>query len=153
MVAREADIRALLERRSGAIRTKHIDQLLACYAPDVTYFDVGPPLQSTGTSALRERFLRWFSSYASPIDQDIRDLTVTASGDLAVASMLIRSGGTLAGGPAIEFSVRCTSTFQRSGDTWLIAHEHVSVPVDLATRAATTDLDSPPPAGEEGDGR
>lgn len=142
MPSTEPEIRALLDDRSAAIRAKDLDRLLSFYAPDVVYFDIVPPLQYVGITALRARFEHWFGTYQGPIAQDIHELTVLAGGDgdVATTSMLIRSGGTLATGQDVALWVRATSSLRRSDGSWSIAHEHVSLPVDLATGTAVTDV-------------
>jgi ketosteroid isomerase-like protein len=140
MGSTESEIEALLDSRSEAIRIKDVDRLLSFYAPDVVYFDIPPPLQYVGSEALRGRFLHWFESYEGPIRQEIHDLTVLAGGDVAVTSMLIRSGGTLKNGQEVSLWVRATSSFHRSNDSWLITHEHVSLPVDLESGRAVMGL-------------
>jgi ketosteroid isomerase-like protein len=110
------------------------------YSRDVVYFDVVPPLQFVGTAALRTRFLQWFESFEGPIEMEIRDLQIVAGADLAVASRFSRAGGTLKGGRPAGSWVRATSCWQRSEQGWLIAHEHVSWPVDLVTAKAVMNL-------------
>jgi ketosteroid isomerase-like protein len=130
----EVEIGALIDRRSAAIREKDIDQLLSFYSSDVIYFDIGPPLQHVGAAALRSRFSNWFASYEGPIGQEVHSLRVDTAGDVAMASMLIRTGGTLVNGAAVDLWVRATSCCRRTApDSWLITHEHVSLPVDLAS--------------------
>jgi ketosteroid isomerase-like protein len=136
----QSEIRTLLDSRSGAIRIKDIDRLMSHYSPDIIYFDLVPPLQYVGSAALRGRFLEWFESYESGIGQEIHDLNILVNGEIAVTSMLIRSGGTLKNGHEVGLWVRATSSFQRSDHTWLITHEHVSVPVDLKNGNAVMDL-------------
>ncbi len=140
MASINPDISAFLERRSEAIRAKDIDRLMSCYAADVVYFDIVPPLRYVGHVALRPRFLDWFGRYESGIGQDIDELRLSAAGDLAVASMLIRSGGTLKNGTEVGFWVRATTCCQRMEHGWAIVHEHVSLPVDLESRRAVVDL-------------
>jgi ketosteroid isomerase-like protein len=141
MKSPQNEMAALLDRRSAAIRQKDLDRLMSFYSDDVIYFDLVPPLVYVGSSALRGRFSHWFASYTGPIGQEIDDLHVHASGDVAVASMLIRAGGTLTTGPTVGFWVRATSSCQRTGDDrWLIAHEHVSLPVDLTSGKAAMHL-------------
>ena len=140
MASTNPDISAFLERRSEAIRAKDIDRLMSCYAADVVYFDIVPPLRYVGQAALRATFLDWFGRYESGIGQDIDELLVSASGDVAVASMLIRSGGTLKNGTEVGFWVRATTCCQRMEHGWAIVHEHVSLPVDLENRRAVVDL-------------
>jgi uncharacterized protein (TIGR02246 family) len=136
----QSEIRALLERRSDAVLNKDIDRLMSFYSPDTVYFDVVPGLQYTGSAALRRRFLEWFENFEGPIGQEVRDLHVSASGDVAVAYMLIRASGTLKNGVEVGYWVRVTSVGRRSDGRWLITHEHVSLPVDVESGRAATDL-------------
>ncbi len=140
MSTTESDVRVLVESRSEAMRAKDIARLMALYSPDVVYFDLVPPLRYTGAAALRVRFLDWFGRWESPIGQDISDLNVLGSGDVAVAHMLIWASGTLNGGREVGYWVRTTNGCRRSGGRWSIAHEHVSLPVDMASGRAVMDL-------------
>ncbi len=137
----QTEISGVLNSRSEAVRAKDIERLMSHYSPDIVYFDVVPPLRYSGSAALRGRFSEWFDGYQSGIGQEIHDLNVWISGDVAIASMLVRSGGTLKSGQEIGLWVRATSSFQRSNGTWLITHEHISVPADLGSGRAATDLE------------
>jgi uncharacterized protein (TIGR02246 family) len=140
MTSTQSEIRALLERRSAAVWNKDIDRLLSFYSPDTVYFDIVPGLRYLGAAALRRRFREWFDGFEGPIGQEIGDLHISASGDVAVAYMLIRASGTLKNGREVAYWVRVTSAAQRSDGRWLITHEHVSLPVDVASGRAVTDL-------------
>lgn len=135
-----SEVRALLDRWSEACRTKDIERLMSLYAPDITYFDVVPPLQYSGSDAVRRNFLRWFDAWESEIGVEIRDRTILASGDVAAASMLHRTSGTLKNGQQVGYWVRATLCCQRSNQGWLITHEHISLPVDPRSWSAVTDL-------------
>jgi ketosteroid isomerase-like protein len=135
-----AEIKELLDGRSEAVWVKDIDRLMSFYSPDIVYFDVVPGLQYTGSAALRPRFLEWFANFEGPIGQEVRDLKVLASGDVAAAYMLIRASGTLANGQEVGYWVRVTTCCHRSADRWLIAHEHVSVPIDFESQRPAMDL-------------
>jgi uncharacterized protein (TIGR02246 family) len=140
MTSPDSEVQALFARKSEAIRTKDIDRLMALYAPDIVYFDVVPPLQYTGAAAVRRNFLRWFDAWASAIGVDIRDVQIGASADVAVAFMLHHTSGTLKSGREVGYWVRATVSCQRSDHRWVIAHEHVSLPVDVASGMAVVDL-------------
>jgi ketosteroid isomerase-like protein len=140
MASPESELRALLDSRSEAVRLKDIERLLSFYSPDIVYFDIVPGLQYIGSAALRARFLEWFDAFTGSIGQEIRDLNILASGEIAVAYMLIRASGTLKNGREVGYWVRATSCCQRSDHRWLISHEHVSVPVDLQSGGAAMDL-------------
>jgi len=140
MASAQSQVKALLDSWSEACRTKDIDRLMPLYSPDITYFDAVPPLQITGSDAVRRNFLRWFDSWESAIGVEIRDLTILVSGDVAVAYLLHRTSGTLKNGQEVGYWVRATVCCQRSNQGWLIMHEHISLPVDPRSRSAVMDI-------------
>src|SRR5687768_9881174 len=140
MASTDADVRTLLDRQAEAMCAKDLDRLMSLYAPDVVYFDVVPPLQYVGSTALRDRFTRWFDGFDGPIDLEVRDVSVSANGDIAVAHWFSRARGTLKNGREVGTWVRVTNCAQRSDEGWRITHEHVSAPVDLQSGRAATDL-------------
>ena len=140
MASTESEIRAVFERRAEAMRLKDIDRLMALYAPEVVYFDLVPPLQYAGWNALRERFSDWFEGWEGPIGMETGDLIISTSGDIAVAWMLLRASGTRKNGREVGYWVRTTNSCRRSDGVWLITHEHVSLPVDMASGRAVMDL-------------
>jgi ketosteroid isomerase-like protein len=133
MPSAQSEVEALFDDQSEAMRAGDIDRLMSLYSPDIVYFDVVPPLQFVGAAALRSRFLRWFDGWQGAIDLEIRDLNILVSGDVAVAHWFSKASGTLKSGQEAGFWVRVTSSCRRSGTTWSITHEHVSLPVDLAS--------------------
>ncbi len=137
----ESEIRALLDSRSDAIGNRDLDRLMSLYAPDIVYFDLVPPLQYAGSAALRDRFADWFPRWRSRIGQQLQDVTITMGEDIAAAHMLIRTSGTLKDGQEVGYWVRTSNSFRRSGNRWLITHEHVSLPVDMQSTAAVMDLE------------
>jgi ketosteroid isomerase-like protein len=54
--------------------------------------------------------------------------------------MLIRASGTLKDGREVGYWVRATICCERSNNTWLITHEHVSLPFDFESGTAAMDL-------------
>ena len=137
----QSEVSAHLDSGLEAIRHKDLDGLMSIYSPDVVYFDVVPPLQFVGSAALRARFERWFDGFQGPITMDARDLTISVGGDIAVAHWFSRASGTLKNGREVGSWVRVTSCCRRRSDgRWSITHEHVSVPVDLATGTPAVDL-------------
>jgi ketosteroid isomerase-like protein len=140
MATTQSEVRALLDSRGEAARSKDIDRLMSVYSSDIVYFDLVPPLRYAGAAALRGRFLDWFSRWKSAIGQELHDVSISAGGDIAAAHMLVRASGTLKTGQEVNYWVRVSDFCRRSNDRWLITHEHVSLPVDLKSGRAVMDL-------------
>lgn len=130
--ADEGQIRAVIADRAAAIRERDAERFVAHYAPQIVKFDLPPPLAYTGTEARDTEALRaWFASHpGGPIDYQIRDLTVTAGGDVAFCHSLNQLGG------ALWF--RSTIGLRKTGGQWRITHEHNSTPfyMDGSDKAA-----------------
>jgi ketosteroid isomerase-like protein len=104
----EASIRALLEQWAEATRSGRQDDILANHAPDVTIFDVLPPLKYEGADAYRKSWDEWQPTTKGPGPFELHDLKVTAGQDVAFAYRLIRGGGTQPDGTTFEDWVRAT---------------------------------------------
>ena len=140
MMSIEVEIRGLLDAQTEAIRAKDLERLMSLFSPDIVYFDVVPPLQFVGTSALRSRFLQWFEGFDGPIEMDVSDVHVVVGSEVANAGRFSRAAGVLKNGRRVGSWVRATSCWQRSDSGWLITHEHVSWPVDPANGHAVMNL-------------
>ncbi|WP_460697627.1 YybH family protein [Nocardia thraciensis] len=106
MTANESEIRALLESRTEAQRSKDIDRLMSFYSPDIVYYDAVAPLRFTGTGEVRRNFARWFDGYVGPVGLETHDLTIVTSGDVACATMLHLDSGKRRGGIELPMWVR-----------------------------------------------
>jgi ketosteroid isomerase-like protein len=124
-----SEVQALLDCRVEACRAKDIDRLMSLYADECVYFDVVPPLQFTGSSAIRRNFVRWFDEYAGRIGLETSDLHVVVNGEVAFAHMLHRDRGNR-NLPDSGVWLRSTVCCQRTQKRWLITHEHISLPID-----------------------
>lgn len=115
---------------------------MSIYAPDVVSFDIEPPLQHMGADAKRRNWERVFAAYEHPLGYEIRDLTITVGGDVAFAHSLNRLGGTSKSGTTTTgFWVRATTCFRKINGDWFIAHDQVSVPLDVTTGGALLNLE------------
>ena len=140
-----ADIKAMEDRFIKASATKDVNAIMAFYVPDDSLFvyDVSPPRQYVGAAAYRKDWTDLLSLFPGPIDVSISDLDVTAGGgDIAWGHSIQHLAGTMKDGKKMDLTVRITDGYKRVNGQWLIAHEHVSVPVDVLTGKA--DLTSKP---------
>ncbi|MGX1128182.1 ketosteroid isomerase-like protein [Streptomyces glaucescens] len=131
MTSHESEIRALLESRVDASQSKDIDRLMSLYSDDIVYYDAVPPLQFTGHKEVRDNFQRWFDEYDGPIGLETHSLTVASSdADIAFAHMLHLDSGTRKNGMNIAIWVRSSVCLRKSNGSWLITHEHISIPIN-----------------------
>ena len=138
----QADIKALEDRFLAAVKAKDVNAIMACYIPDQTLivFDAVPPRQYTGADAYKKDWQEFFTMFPGAMDFTISDLEITAGGDVAYGHSIQHASLADKKGKKTEMTVRVTDGYKKVNGQWLIAHEHVSVPVDLATMKP--DLDS-----------
>jgi ketosteroid isomerase-like protein len=134
----EVEIRERIDQWAKALRAKDLDGLMSHYTRDILVFDLAPPLQYVGIDAYRKNFKEWFSSFQGPIGYEIRDLSITAGGDVAFCHSLNRISGTRTNGEETDVWVRATVGFRKIDGKWMVTHEHVSVPfyMDGSDKAA-----------------
>ena len=139
MADSQVEIRALVEERAQAMRDKDSERALATLADEVIAFELAPPL-ALGPDQLCDRAALdgWFALWSGPLDVEIRDLEIEASGDVAYCFSLNRLAGTRGDGRRVEFWMRSTLGLRRIDGGWKIAHAHTSVPfyMDGSYRAA-----------------
>jgi ketosteroid isomerase-like protein len=139
------DIKAMEASLLAAFKAKDVNAIMSFYVPDegLFVFDVTPPRQYVGAAAYRKDWEDLLSLYPGPIEVTLTDLDVTASGgDIAYGHAVQHVIGALKDGKKLDLTVRLTDGYKKVNGKWLIAHEHVSVPVDILTGKA--DLTSKP---------
>ena len=136
----EAQIRALIDDRVKAVRTKDINRALSSMAPDILSFEVVNPLQQIGSDASKKRAEEWFSSLQGLIGYEIRDLSVAADDDVAFSHGLSHVSATRTDGRQLDMWWRTTVCFRKIDGRWMVTHEHNSVPFDVESGKASLDL-------------
>lgn len=136
----EADIRQLIDKLVEAVRTMDLEGVNSIYAPDIVSFDIVPPLQHVGAEAKWKNWVDVFTAYQRPLGYQTRDLAIVVGDDMAFGYSLNRISGTLKNGNSSDYWVRWTACFRKIDGSWLIAHDHVSVPIDVQSGRALLDL-------------
>ncbi|HEX3782588.1 MAG TPA: nuclear transport factor 2 family protein [Pseudonocardiaceae bacterium] len=137
----EAEIRQRIDTLVEAVRAMDIDDVKTFFAPDLVSFDIVPPLRHIGAQAKWANWADVFTVYQRPLGYEIRDLSITVGDDVAFAHSLNRISGTVKkSGNRNDFWVRWTGCFRKIDGDWLIAHDQVSVPLDMASGRALLDL-------------
>ncbi|MBE9109061.1 nuclear transport factor 2 family protein [Nodosilinea sp. LEGE 07298] len=124
----EAQILHLIEAHAQAICDKNLDQIMAHYAPEIVIFDMKPPLTLNGIAACRQMWETSMPYMPTISGMDQQELSITISGDLALAHWVSRFVGIAPDHPAAQMCLRITAACQRHQDEWQIIHEHISVP-------------------------
>jgi len=129
----EAAIRALEAQFTKAFNAKDIDAIMKLYVQDdsLVVFDVVPPREYIGPKAYRKDWEGLLGMFKGPIKFELSDLHVFAGGTTGYGYSIQHVSGTDTKGQPIDLTVRVTDGYRKVNGRWLIAHEHVSVPVDL----------------------
>jgi ketosteroid isomerase-like protein len=140
----EADLRTLEDRFMTAFRAKDVNAIMQFCVPDdsLVVFDVHPPRQYNGAAAYRKDWEEFFNRFDGPLQVDVSEMDATAGEDVAYVYHIDHVIGTVKDGKKRDFTVRITDCFKKINGKWLIAHTHVSVPVDILTGKA--DIESKP---------
>jgi ketosteroid isomerase-like protein len=137
----EVAIRRQIDKAIEGLRAKDLEALRQLYTADIVSFDVEPPLQHVGIAAKLENWARVFMVFEN-VTYEVRDLTFTVGNDVAFGHGFARLSGTLKdGAPTSGMWVRVTYGMRKIDDTWLIAHDQVSVPLDIRSGQAVVDLE------------
>ena len=131
----ETQIRALEESFVAAFNTGNIDAIMKNYVADQSFviFDVVPRKEYRGADAYRKFWEEMFSHFNVLPKIEITDLGVTVDGNVGFGHSFQHVTGTDKQGKSIDRWVRVTDGYRKIGGHWLIAMEHISVPVDFRT--------------------
>jgi uncharacterized protein (TIGR02246 family) len=134
-------IRALEDKFAAAFNAKDANAIMALYSSsdDLVVFDVTPPRQYTGWDAYKKDWEDMFAANPGPIQFEVDDLAVTVGGNVAYGHSIQSVTTTDKKGKKMHLTVRVTDGYKKVNGQWLIAHEHVSIPVDLATMKGIPD--------------
>lgn len=130
-----AAIRALEDRFAAAVSAGNVDAIMKNYIPDQTLhvFDVVPRKEYYGGDAYRAAWVDFFTHYKGTPKMIISDLEITADNNLAFSHSLMTTKGTDIQGNPVDRTVRVSAGYKKINGTWLIVHEHISVPVNFMT--------------------
>lgn len=133
-------IKAKYQRWKQAFEARDLKGIMALYSPDVDAYDFAPPLQFNGSEAYRKDYATFLAQFKGPVRVSIPHVHIEQSGSVAYAFGLERIRGTMTNGTNVDIWVRFTDGWKNHDGQWFVEHEHVSVPVDIATGKARLDL-------------
>ena len=136
----EQAIRRLHDEWFDASAAKDLERSMAPIASNIVSYEHSSPLQFVDIAQIREECRRGFERAGDDFRWTVPDLNVVVDGDLAVAWGLNRMADRHPDGSEDVTWSRGTRVFRRTGDRWLMIHQHVSFPVDPTTGLAATGL-------------
>jgi ketosteroid isomerase-like protein len=130
----ERQVRALLAEWSDAHRLRDAGRIVAQLTADNVQFILAPPLQYRGGGQPawdKPALEAWFNTFEGPVGFEVRDLHVTASGDVAFGHFLNCISATAIGQGPFALWCRATFGFRKLDGRWRVAHVHTSVPFEM----------------------
>lgn len=124
----EQQLRSLIEARAQATRTKSVPALAACFAQDAIGFFLAPPLRALTRD---EDPSAWFDTWVGEIGLEMRDLVISAGGEVAYSYCLVHLTGARTTGETVDSWFRETLCFRQIDGEWKITHLHESYPMRM----------------------
>jgi ketosteroid isomerase-like protein len=123
------------------------DGVTRTWANNVVWYDLAPPPELDGKAAAVKETVAQFKAITNLRTKILR-MSVGASGDLGYAFSTQEFISDLKqGGPGLDFIFRETDIFRKKAGKWRLIHQHLSVPVNMATgKAVITNKDWLAPA-------
>jgi len=129
----KAEIEALEKQYIDAFNARDLKAIMACYAPGkaLFVFDAVPPREYASWEAYKKDWEELFVAYPGPISNAISEQSITVVGPVAYGHNIQAGYFTRKDGTRVDWAVRVTDVYRKIKGKWLIAHEHVSFPVDI----------------------
>ncbi len=124
----EAQIRALIEQWSKAVRDENRAAIRADHDADILMFDVPPPFLSRGLDAYMATWETFFASAEKPVSFAFHDVEVTCGADVAFATATGRCVNIDTNGKPEPLEFRLTMGLRKIDGKWRVVHEHHSLP-------------------------
>jgi len=124
----EAQIRALIEQWSKAVRDENRAAIGADHDADILMFDVPPPFLSRGLNAYMATWETFFASAEKPVSFAFHDVEVTCGAHVAFATAVGRCVNIDTNGKREPLEFRLTMGLRKIDGKWRVMHEHHSLP-------------------------
>src|SRR5438105_13988987 len=127
----EKEIRALLNDALSAFKAKDLDKMMSFYdhSASLVAYDVVPPVQYTGWESYKKDFGDFFALFDGPISDEASDMAIVAEGNLGYSRMVEHITCKQKNGQPTDMLARVTDVYPKETGSWLISHEHASVPM------------------------
>jgi ketosteroid isomerase-like protein len=132
----EAAIKALEQGFVAAFSARDVPKIMSFFAPgnELVVFDVMTPREFAGADAYRKDWEGFVKMTRLPFNVELQDFQMTTDGTLGFGHFVHHVTGQLNDGTTLDMTTRVTHDYKKIGGRWYIVHEHVSVPINWATK-------------------
>ncbi|MBW3112626.1 nuclear transport factor 2 family protein [Bacillus sp. MCCB 382] len=126
----------ILEQYKSAIHERDVERFVSIYDPNVHIYDCWGHWESKGLAAWQENVTEWFIGLKADgeiLKVDFQDVVIEETADLAFAHCAVTFAAHKEsdGEKLRQITNRFTFCMKKVRDTWLIVHEHSSLPISM----------------------
>lgn len=131
-------VQDILENYKTAIYEKNIERFLSMYASEIHIYDCWGKWESKGISIWEENVIEWFNGLREDsvlLKVDINDVVIEEDSILAFVhcAVTFTAHQEESGEKLRQMTNRFTFGLKKLKESWVIAHEHSSLPVNIET--------------------
>jgi uncharacterized protein (TIGR02246 family) len=138
-------VQDVLETYKCAVYESDVEKFLSIYAADVHIYDCWGNWECKGISLWKESVTEWFNGLKEDnyvLKVDVNDLTIEENTNVAFVHCAVTYSAFR--GDSEEKHRQMTNRFtfglKKVNGSWLITHEHSSLPIDMQTGKGTFNL-------------
>ncbi|MFI8684583.1 YybH family protein [Rossellomorea sp. NPDC077527] len=130
------NVQHVLDQYSSSIQERDIERFLSIYDSEVHIYDCWGQWESKGIAAWQENVTEWFIGLKADeeiLEVDFQDVMIEETSDLAFAHCAVTFAAHKEsdGEKLRQITNRFTFCMKKVEDTWLIVHEHSSLPINM----------------------
>jgi ketosteroid isomerase-like protein len=131
-------VQDVLENYKSAVYEKDAEKFLSAYAADVHIYDCWGNWECKDISSWRENVMMWFNNLREEgnlLKVDFNDLTIEENTNVAFVHCAVSyvAYSEESGEKLRQMTNRFTFGLKNVNESWLITHEHSSLPIDMQT--------------------
>ncbi|SDN24838.1 Ketosteroid isomerase homolog [Fictibacillus solisalsi] len=131
-------VQDVLDNYKSAVYEKDVERFLSGYAPDVHIYDCWGNWECRGIVPWKESVTEWFKGLKADgvfLNVGFNDLIVEENSNLAFihCAVTFAAHHEESGEMLRQITNRFTFGLRKEKDSWLITHEHSSLPIDMNT--------------------
>ena len=131
-------VQDVLEIYKRAVYESDVEKFLSIYSPDVHIYDCWGKWESKGISLWKDSVIEWFTGVKEDkylLKVDFHDVTIEENTNVAFVHCAVTFSAFKENREEIlrQMTNRFTFGLKKVNDSWLITHEHSSLPIDMET--------------------